>query len=107
MNVRTEAKQAAVDMVPAGESVSAIYYLVPHLSRRVKIYEFPVPWKPINWGVNGENLDNPADVRWLVIDRTLLNADDKTLLGQLLSREFTVRFDQNDIVVAERVAAPA
>ena len=57
-------------------------------------------------GVAGEKLDNPADVRWLVLDRTLLSADDKALLTQLLSGEFVVRFDQNDIVVAERVAAP-
>jgi hypothetical protein len=56
--------------------------------------------------VNGENLDDPADVRWLVLDRTLLSADDKTLLGQLLAGQFVMRFDQNDIVVAQRVAPP-
>ena len=77
------------------------------MSRRTKIYEFPVPWKPINWGVKGENLDDPAGVRWLVLDRQLLNPDDKTLLAQLLAGEFTVRFDQQDIVVAERVQPPA
>jgi uncharacterized membrane protein len=103
---RREAKQAAIDMVPGDQATSAIYYLVPHLSRRTKIYEFPVPWKPTNWGVNGENLDDPADVRWLVLDRTLLSADDKTLLGQLLAGQFVMRFDQNDIVVAQRVAPP-
>lgn len=106
-DARREAKQTAVDMIPGDAATSAIYYLVPHLSRRTKIYEFPVPWKPVNWGVAGEKLDNPADVTWLALDRTLLSADDKTLLSQLLSGEFVVRFDQNDIVVAERVAAPA
>ena len=42
----------------------------PHLTHRTKIYEFPDPWKAVNWGVNGENLDDPADVEWLVLDRT-------------------------------------
>jgi hypothetical protein len=104
---RRAAKQAAVDMVPDDAPVSAIYYLSPHLSRRTKIYEFPVPWKPVNWGVRGENLDDPAAVRWLALDRTLLSADDKALLAQLLAGEFVVRFDQSDILVAERVRPPA
>lgn len=104
---RRAAKQHAVDMVPSDAPTSAIYYLVPHMSRRTKIYEFPVPWKPINWGVNGENLHDPADVRWLVLDRTLLNADDKALLSRLLAGEFVVRYDELDIVVAERVQPPA
>ncbi|MDQ4090966.1 MAG: DUF2079 domain-containing protein, partial [Actinomycetota bacterium] len=104
---RRESKQQAVDMVPENASTSAIYYMVPHLSQRVSIYEFPVPWKPINWGVNGENLHDPANVRWLVLDRTLLNADDKVLLNHLMSAEFEARFDRNDILVAERVRPPA
>jgi len=103
---RRPAKQAAVDMVPAGAPTSAIYYLSPHLTHRVKIYEFPVPWKPTNWGVNGEHLDNPAGVQWLVLDRQLLSPEDKALLAGLLSDEFVVRFDQSDILVAQRVRPP-
>jgi len=103
---RRDSKQQAVAMVPEGAATSAIYYLVPHLSQRVRIYEFPVPWKPVNWGVNGENLHDPAVVRWLVLDRTLLNADDKILLGQLLAGEFEMRFDKDDVLVAERVRPP-
>ncbi len=99
-------KEAALDLVPAGAPTSAIYYLSPHLTHRVKIYEFPVPWKPTNWGVHGENLDNPAGVQWLVLDRQLLSADDKTLLDTLLSGEFALRFDHNDILVAQRVQPP-
>ena len=104
---RAPAKQAAIRLVPPREATSAIYYLAPHLTHRTKIYEFPVPWKNINWGVMGENLDDPADVEWLVLDRTLLNADDQALVAQLLTEEFVMRFDQSDIFVAERVKAPA
>jgi uncharacterized membrane protein len=105
-DARRAAKQHAVDMIPAGAATSAIYYLAPHLTRRTKIYEFPVPWKPVNWGVAGENLDDPAGVKWLAVDRTLLNADDKDLLNRLLAGEFVVRYDTMDIVVAERVRPP-
>jgi hypothetical protein len=92
-------------MIPAGAPTSAIYYLSPHLTHRTKIYEFPVPWKPVNWGVRGENLDNPADVHWLILDRQALSADDNALLATLLRGQFAVRFDQSDIVVAQRVRA--
>jgi uncharacterized membrane protein len=104
---REPAKRTAVDMIPKDAATSAIYYLAPHLTHRTKIYEFPVPWKPINWGVNGENLDNPADVTWLALDRTLLSADDVALLNRLLTGEFAVRFDKDDIVVAQRIRPPA
>jgi len=103
---RRPAKETAVAMIPEGASTSAIYYLAPHLTRRTLIYEFPVPWKNVNWGVQGENLHDPADVDWLALDRTLLSPDDGILLAQLLSREFVIRYDQSDILVAERVAAP-
>jgi uncharacterized membrane protein len=96
-------KKAAAALIPGGAGLSAIYYFVPQLDHRAKIYEFPVPWKPVNWGVNGENLDNPAGVQWLLLDRQLLGTEDKALLAHLLGGEFAVRFDHNDILAAERV----
>jgi uncharacterized membrane protein len=103
---RTAAKQEAVDRLPGGAATSAAYNIVPHLTHREQVYEFPVPWKPVNWGVDGENLDDPAGVEWLLVDRTLLNAEDTALLDRLLRREFAVRFARDDIVLAERVRPP-
>jgi uncharacterized membrane protein len=100
---RGAAKDAAIHRLPSGAATSAAYTLVPHLTHRTKIYEFPVPWRNINWGVNGEHLDNPRDVKWLLVDRQLLNADDAALLNRLLKRQFRVRFSRDDIVLAERV----
>lgn len=105
-DARRQTKQEALAMIPPRSPVSAAYYMAPHLTRRVKVYEFPVPWQPTNWGVSGENLDNPAGVRWLILDRTLLSPADLELLTRLTQREFEVRFDRDDILVAHRVHPP-
>lgn len=103
---RVDTKEAAASLIPEGASVSAMYYFVPQLSHRERIYVFPVPWKPSNWAVTGENLHDPAEVDWLVLDQRLLSEDDEALASRLLGDEFIVRFDQDAIVVAERTRAP-
>ena len=105
-DARLAVKRAAAAVVPDGAPTSAVYLFVPQMSHRTKIYEFPVPWKPINWGVDGENLHDPAGVEWLVLDRQLLSNEDKAMVSGLLQHEFAVRFDKDDIFVAERVNAP-
>jgi len=52
-DAHTSVQQAAIDLVPKDAAVSAPYNLVPHLTHRSKVYEFPVPWCNINWGVAG------------------------------------------------------
>ena len=52
------------------------------------------------------HLDNPAGVKWLLLDQQLLSADDRQLLNTLLQREFVVKFSRDDIVVAQRVQRP-
>ncbi len=72
-DARLAAKEAAAALVPDGAATSAVYIFVPHLAHREKIYEFPVPWQTINWGVDGENPHDPAGVEWLVVDRQILS----------------------------------
>ena len=103
---RLAPKEAAAAMVPDDADVSAVYLFVPQLAHREKIYEFPNPWVVVNWGVDGENPDDPADVDWLVVDRQLLSDADDVLIAGLLEREFVVRYDNLDIMAAERVAPP-
>ena len=100
---RRSIKREALDIIPAGAPTSSIYYFAPHLTHRERIYEFPAPWKPANWGVRGENLHDPASVEWLILDRRPLGEEDKVLFEALLARQFEVRFERDDIVVAERV----
>ncbi len=103
---RQAAKEAAVDLVPDGAPTSALYNFLPHLAHRDEIYDFPVPWRNVNWGVEGEHLADPAGVQWIVVDRRALSTDDQMLLDRLLAHEFKVVSDREDIVVARRVHPP-
>jgi uncharacterized membrane protein len=95
--------RAAVAMIPKGAAVSASYDYVPHLAHRQRVYEFPVPWRDINWGVRGEHLDDPSHVQWLLVDRRLIDPEGATVLHELLVHQFRVRSDVDGIVVARRV----
>jgi hypothetical protein len=67
-----------------------------------------VPWCNINWGVRGEHLADPATVQYLVLDRTVITSDrDRALLRDLLSNEFAIVSDTQDVLVAKRVHPPA
>jgi uncharacterized membrane protein len=103
---RQSARDAAVDLVPAGAPTSAIYNMLPHLAHRDQIYDFPVPWRNVNWGVHGEHLADPADVQWIVVDRREMSVDDLGLLDRLTAHQFHVVFDRDGIVVAKRVHPP-
>jgi uncharacterized membrane protein len=103
---RQSARDAAVDLVPDGAPTSAIYNLLPHLAHRDEIYDFPVPFRNVNWGVDGEHLADPAGVQWLVVDRREMSSDDLDLLDRLLARQFRAVLDRDDIVVAKRVHPP-
>ena len=59
----------------------------------------------MNWGVDGEHLDDPAGVQWLVVDRREMSAEDVELLERLTKRQFRIVYDEDDIVVAHRVHA--
>jgi uncharacterized membrane protein len=100
------AKDAAIARLPGGAATSAAYNLVPHITHRERVYEFPEPWRRVNWGTVGDPLPDPAGVEYLLLDRALLDDDDATLLDELLAREFEVRYESDDIVLAERVEPP-
>lgn len=101
---RAPTQRAALEVIPEDAAVSAIYNLVPHISRRERIYNFPEPWKRVDWGVEGEGLPAPAGVEWIAVDRRLTGAYDEQLINDLLASEFTVRFEKDGILVAERTA---
>jgi len=89
--------------VPADAGVAASYYLVPHLTHRVHIYEWPNPFVPTNWGVRGEHPPDPASADYLVLD-TALNGQNQDLFEQLTGPggTFNVIWRRDGIVVATR-----
>ena len=103
---RQSANEAAIREVPANAAVSASYLYVPHLAHRRRVYEFPVPWLDINWGVRGEHLDDPGLVTWIVVDRRLLDSEGEIVLDRLLNQEFAVRSERDGVLVARRVRPP-
>src|SRR6266508_4646426 len=46
-----QARREALALVDPDAAVSAQYNLVPHLAHRSRIYEFPNPFRAVNWGL--------------------------------------------------------
>ena len=93
----------AMKLVRPSDGVTATYYLVPHLTHRKHIYEFPNPFIVANWGVNGEDPPNKNNTDVLFLD-VALNGDKQSLYQELIGPggNFTIVFDQDGIVVARR-----
>jgi len=101
-------KQAIMDAAIAtpgpGDSVATTYNLVPHLTHRHQIYQFPNPWRSSNWGVRGENQHDPATVDWLVIDLPLLGPEDRITYEEILATgEWEIVSEDQSIVVVRRI----
>jgi len=100
-----QARRHALALIPPGAPVSAQYNLVPHLAHRVEIYEFPNPFRAVNWGVDGDQHPQAALERlgYVVVERNLLGTQDRQLLDQLQADPAwrTVQ-DEQDVVVLER-----
>lgn len=104
-NARTTALQHAVDMVPSNGKVAASYTIVPHLTHRKTIYEWPNPFVRSYYGISETDppLD-PTDVDWLVLDTTL-NGDKAPVFEKLTAPggQFRIVFQEDTAIVAKRV----
>ena len=101
-------KAALIRELPSSAAVSTAYNLDTHIDHRSRVYEFPVPWCNINWGVKGEHLDNPDTVDWILMDRGLVqNPRDRALFDDLLEHEFKIVDERSGVLLAKRIAPPA
>lgn len=104
-NDRVTVLRRAVDLVPDDVSVTATYSLLPHLTHREQIYDWPNPWVPSYWGEDdGYRLPDPSEIEWIVVDRRQVGTAETSLFESLIAPEgdFEVVFDQDDVVVARR-----
>jgi uncharacterized membrane protein len=105
-SARTASMDRAIALVPSAASVSATYHLLPHLSHREHVYDWPNPFEPQVWGNDGcDHLPDPTTVQYVVLDRQDVGDDQVPLVDAMLAPGGTFRtlFDENDVVVAERV----
>lgn len=98
-------KREGLSLIPGNASVSATYYLVPQLTHRKRIYEYPNPWSPANWGTRDEATADPMSVDYLAVDPGVFSDDQATLYRELTgpSGEFRVIWSEEGVEIAERV----
>ena len=99
-NPRHAVVREALDLVPEDAAVSASYHLVPQLTHRVLIYEWPNPWIIGNWGVDGENPADPADVEYVVVDMRLFTAQQQSMWTAITATTHRVVFEKDGMAVA-------
>ena len=76
----------AIEVIPDDASVSAIYNAVPHLAHRVHIYEFPNPWRAVNWADGshaGERLPFADEIQYIVVPDEM-EAEEQEIVDELL-----------------------
>jgi uncharacterized membrane protein len=103
-----QARRQALALVPDGAPVSAQYNLVPHLAHRVEVYEFPNPFRAVNWGLAGDEHPQEAleRLRFVVVQRDLLGDQDRQLLDRLQhDPAWRTVLDRQNVVVLEREGA--
>jgi uncharacterized membrane protein len=106
---RDEARRAALAKIDPDAPVSAQFHLVTHLTHRKLAYEFPNPFRAVNWGQPGDgHAQAEIDaVRWVVVEPDLLGQEDRKLFERLRGNgEWRVAYDAGGVVVLERVAEP-
>jgi uncharacterized membrane protein len=99
-------RRQALALVGPDAAVSAQFNLVPHLTHRTRVYEFPNPFRPVNWGLPDDTHPPGAAeaVRFVVVQRDLLGEEDHQLLDRLQrDPAWRTRLDRDGVVVLERL----
>ncbi len=102
---RHDAMRAALKLVPDNVSVAATYTLLPHLSHRARIYDWPNPWVPTYWGNDdGYRLADPSTIDYIVLDQWQVGEAQQALVAGLIAPggPYQVLFNVDDVLVAKR-----
>lgn len=103
---RHESLRTALTFIPDDASVSASYQLLPHLSHRERIYDWPNPFWASVWGNDDcAHLPDPTTIDYVAIDLTQVGPTNQTLFDDMLAPDgpFEAVFQDENVVVAERV----
>jgi len=102
---RHESMREALKLVPANASVTATYTLLPHLSHRAQIYDWPNPWVPAYWGNDdGYRLPDPSTIQYIVLDLQEVGPAQQELVASFITPDgpYQVLYDKDDVLVGKR-----
>lgn len=103
------AREAALALIPPDAPVSAQYHLVTHLAHRRLVYEFPNPFRAVNWGLEGDEHDEAEAeaIRYVLVEPSLMGeADVATLDDVRRSGAWRTAFDRDGVLLLERTGRP-
>jgi len=105
-NPRHESIRQALALIPDGASVSASYQILPHLSHRRHIYDWPNPFWAAVWGNDDcSHLPDPTTVDYVILDMAQIGANNQTLYDNMVKvgGPFQPIFQDENAVVLKRV----
>ncbi len=98
----------ALASIPRDAVVSADYTLVPHLTHRRAIYVAPNPFSAVNWGIHGENADDPGTVDFILFRPTEEPDEPRGVVNYLVRDGHFEQVSGDDtIAVYHRIPPPA
>ncbi len=102
-DAHTPVVERALKLVPKDARVGATLNIVPHLSHREVIYDFPNPFIAHYHGPDNNKKVDPKVIDWLVYDLKSLYFGDAEAAKKFLSRpEFVTVFSEDGMVIARR-----
>lgn len=103
---RHDSLRNALAVVPSDASVAATYQLLPHLSHRREIYDWPNPFTPAVWGNDDcARLPDPRTVEYVVLDKTQIGTNNQALYDAMRAPggPFQPLYEDDNAVVLKRV----
>lgn len=103
---RHESLRVALTYIPDGAAVTASYQLLPHLSHREHIYDWPNPFKAAVWGNDDcAYLPDPTIIEYVALDRSQIGDNNQELFDDMFAEggPFEVVYEDEVVVVAKRV----
>jgi uncharacterized membrane protein len=103
---RHDSLRQALSYVPPGASVTASYQLLPHLTHRRHIYDWPNPFAPAVWGNDDcVGLPDPRTVEYVVLDMRQVTDSNRQLFDDMTvaGGPFETLFVDDTAIVLHRV----
>ncbi len=114
---RHESLREALTYVPDDAAVSASFQLVPHLSHRRHVYDWPNPFVPAVWGNDDcDRLPDPRIITHVILDKLHIGENNEYLfeemfapprprLGDAGDPPFEVLYEDDAVIVGRRVGS--